>query len=70
MQRVDKDKVAAMVDASKEDLNKQPSIANLFANGQADASKTKAAANEQPTDANALIGIDDFAKVTMTAAKC
>ena len=69
MQRVDKDKVAAMVDASKEDLNKQPSVANQAANGQADASKTKAAASEQPTDANALIGIDDFAKVTMTVAK-
>lgn len=69
MQRVDKDKVAAMVDASKEDLNKQPSIANQAEIGQSGASKTKAAANEQPTDATALIGIDDFAKVTMTVAK-
>lgn len=69
MQRVDKDKVAAMVDASKEDLNKQPAIANQAATGQSGASKTKAAASEQPTDATALIGIDDFAKVTMTVAK-
>ena len=69
MQRVDKDKVAAMVDASKEDLNKQPAIANQAATGQSGASKTKAAASEQSTGDTALIGIDDFAKVTMTVAK-
>ena len=67
MQRVDKDKVAAMINASKEDLVKQPQVANQ-ASTQAD-SQQQVTPSQQPAEQTALIGIDDFAKVTMTVAK-
>ena len=68
MQRIDKDKVAAMVAASKEDLVKQPQIAHAKAEPSANSKKASKSA-EQSSEPPALIGIDDFAKVTMTVAK-
>ncbi|MFB2539329.1 MULTISPECIES: methionine--tRNA ligase [unclassified Acinetobacter] len=63
MQRVDKKAVDAMVDASKESLQPQAEkTAQKAEKKQVDKAETKA-------DASEFIGIDDFAKVTMTVAK-
>lgn len=60
MQRVEKDKIDAMVNSSKEDLVKQPQVATQKMDG-----KNVATAENK----SEFIGIDDFAKVTMTVAK-
>lgn len=64
MQRVEKDKIEAMVTASKEDLAKQPQIANSKTDKKADIKNVETGENK-----GAFIGIDDFAKVEMTVAK-
>ncbi len=61
MSRVEKDKVDAMVNASKESLEKPNSQANNKANKTKTAETSTGAAGE-------FIGIDDFAKVTMKVA--
>lgn len=62
MQRVEKDKIEAMVTASKQDLAKQPNIANIKTDNKTGDNKVE----EISAD---VIGIDDFAKVEMTVAK-
>lgn len=70
MQRVEKDKIEAMVNASKEDLQKQsakqPQVANVKADKKADDKKV---AENSSTTLKEAIGIEDFAKVEMTVAK-
>ncbi len=61
MSRVEKDKVDAMVNASKESLEKPNRQANNKANKTKTAETSTGAAGE-------FIGIDDFAKVTMKVA--
>ncbi|MFW2176814.1 MULTISPECIES: methionine--tRNA ligase [unclassified Moraxella] len=63
MQRVEKDKIDAMVNSSKEDLVKQPQVTT---DKKSDAKKVATAETAQTGE---FIGIDDFAKVTMTVAK-
>lgn len=70
MQRVEKDKIEAMVTASKEDLQKQsakqPQVANVKTDKKADDKKV---AESSSTNLKEAIGIEDFAKVEMTVAK-
>lgn len=61
MSRVEKDKVDAMVNASKESLEKPNNQANNKANKAKTAETSTGATGE-------FIGIDDFAKVTMKVA--
>ena len=61
MSRVEKDKVDAMVNASKESLEKPNNQADNKANKTKTAETSTGAAGE-------FIGIDDFAKVTMKVA--
>lgn len=60
MSRVEKDKVDAMVNASKESLEKP--------NNQADNKANKAKTTDKASAADEFISIDDFAKVTMKVA--
>lgn len=64
MQRVEMDKIKAMVNASTEDLVKQPQGAMTTNDKKATPKKVESAENTSE-----FIRIDDFAKVKMTVAK-
>lgn len=68
MQRVEKDKIDAMVNSSKEDLEKQGGK-QPQTNVQGKTDKKADSKAKAETTNSEFIGIDDFAKVTMTVAK-
>lgn len=69
MQRVEKDKIDAMVTASKEDLAKQPQVANQTSGQKTNQKDDKKSVTKNAESKGEFIGIDDFAKVEMTVAK-
>ena len=65
MQRVEKDKIDAMVNSSKQDLVKQPEVKTVT---KTDKNLETPKGTDVAQDTS-FIGIDDFAKVTMSVAK-
>ncbi|MDO5651236.1 MAG: methionine--tRNA ligase [Moraxella sp.] len=67
--RVEKDKINAMIDASKESLAPSDTDKSKGNNSEKTAKKDTAKDTTKTSDTDSYIGIDDFAKVEMKVAK-